>query len=848
TQGTWRYSTDGGASWTVLPSDLSSTNALVLGSNVQLDFVPVANFNGQPGALTVQAIDSSNNDTGAAPVYTDGGTPVYGADLAGTTTVRAGVDVNNAGGTSSISATTAPLTIQVAPVNDAPIVVAGKETETLAAGIEDETAPPSATVHDLFNPSFNDATDQQPGSTANTLAGVAITADTATPDQGTWKYSTDNGRTWTALPSDLSPTNALVLPQSAQLLFDPAPNYNGQPGGLTATLIDSSTDVPVYTDANGNPVTGAQITTAQTGVDVSHPGTNTALSVASVDLNTSVAPVNDAPIATGSATLSAGTEDTTGPAQTVQTLFGGNFSDTVDQQPGSTANTLAGVAITADTATPDQGTWKYSTDNGRTWTALPSDLSPTNALVLPQSAQLQFDPASNYNGQPGGLTATLIDSSTDVPVYTDAAGNPVTGAQIATATTAQTGVDVSRPGTNTALSVASVDLNTSVAPVNDAPIATGSATLTAGTGDTTGAAHTVQTLFGGNFSDTVDQQPGSTANTLAGVAITGDTATASQGTWRYSTDGGKSWQSIDPATLSPSSAIILPATAQLSFQPASNFSGSPGKLTVALIETGSTLINGTDMSRADVSGLMTDPTSAVSNTTVDLATMVANTRPQGVPALPGATGSNGESPASTVTSSVDSSFNTIFQRGVAAAHQNWIFGTAINHFIVVDQQGSTTVPMGAFLTDDGTESQLELTATLTDGSPLPDWLSFDSRSRIFTGTAPEEAFGSLDIKVRGRDLFGHEAEVGIHIVIGHQHQLLDLQAVPQAIHQTFDTIQTTVNRLMLDPHLASFNDQPSTHSQGKPSLRSQLRHLGAKAHQRDARALLDKQTPHHALL
>ncbi|MFW7269635.1 DUF4347 domain-containing protein [Gluconacetobacter sp. Hr-1-5] len=855
TQGVWRYSTDGGQSWTALPSDLSPTNALVLSSNAQLDFVPVANFNGQPGGLTVQAIDSSDSTSGAAPLYTDGsGNPVYGSSLAGATSpiAQSGVDVSTAGGTSSISATTEPLTVQVTPVNDAPIATG---STTLPAGTEDATGP-AQNVSTLFGGNFSDTVDQQPGSSANSLAGVAITGDAATPDQGTWKYSTDNGQTWTALPADLSPTNALVLSGSAQLQFDPAPNYNGQPGGLTATLIDSSTDVPVYTDASGNPVTGAQIatgTTAQTGVDVSLTGGKTALSVNSVDLDTSVAPVNDAPIASGSTTLPAGTEDATGPAQSVSTLFGGNFSDTVDQQPGSSANSLAGVAITGDAATPDQGTWKYSTDNGQTWTALPADLSPTNALVLSGSAQLQFDPAPNYNGQPGGLTATLIDSSTDVAVYTDASGNPVTGAQIATGTTAQTGVDVSQTGGKTALSVNSVDLDTSVAPVNDAPIATGSATLISGTTDTPSPAQTVGTLFGGNFSDTADQQKsagnpdGSTANSLAGIAITGDAATASQGTWRYSTDGGKSWQSIDPATLSPSAAIILPATAQLSFQPASNFSGSPGQLTVALIETGSTLINGTDASRADVSGLMTDPTSAVSNTTVDLSTTVANTRPQGIPILPGAIGSNGESPAATLTSSVDSAFDTIFQRGVAAAHQTWIFGTPINHFIVVDQPDSLSIPMGAFLTDDGTESQLELSASLADGSSLPDWLSFDTRSRVFTGTAPESAFGSLDIKVRGRDVYGHEAEVDVHIVIGHQHQLtdmIDLQAVPRAIHQTLDSMQTTVNRLLLDPHLASINDHPSAHSKGKPSLRTQLRHLGAKAHQRDARALLDTQAFH----
>ncbi|MBB2168714.1 hypothetical protein HLH36_10160, partial [Gluconacetobacter aggeris] len=710
------------------------------------------------------------------------------------------------------------------------------------------------------------------GSIANTLAGIAITADAATPDQGTWRYSTDGGKSWTTLPSDLSPTNALVLPQSAQLQFVPAPNYNGQPGGLTATLIDSSTDVPVYTDATGTPVTGAQIataTTARSGVDVSHPGGTTALSVNSVPLTTIVAPVNDAPTMTGAPTMPSEPEDTTSaaPGSTVASLLGPVFADTADQQKsagnatGSTANTLAGMAITGDAADPaTQGAWRYSTDGGQTWTALPANLSSTNALVLSGNAQLDFVPVANFNGQPGGLTTQVIDSSNAAqgaaPLYTDpTTGNPVYGADLANATNpiAQTGVDVSHAGGTSSISATTEPLTIQVTPVNDAPIASGSATLAAGTEDATGPARTVGSLFGGNFSDTADQQKsagnatGSIANTLAGIAITADAATPDQGTWRYSTDGGKSWQPIDPATLSPNSAIILPDNAQLSFQPASNFNGSPGKLTVALIETGSTLINGTDASRADVSALMNDPTSAVSNGTVTLGTTVINTRPQGSSNLSSATGSDGLSSASMVVSSVDDAFNTAFDRGIAAAHQTWIRGSVTNSFITVDQASNIPVPMGAFMTENGTEAQLQLTASQADGSPLPDWLSFNAQSRLFNGTAPDNAFGSLDLKVVGRDAFGHEAQVDIHIVIGHQHQLMDmidLQATPRTIQQAFDVIQNDINRLFLDSHITPIDRQPAGH--GKPSLRSQLRHLGAKAHQRDARALLDRRALHNA--
>ena len=60
--------------------------------------------------------------------------------------------------------------------------------------------------------------------------------------------------------------------------------------------------------------------------------------------------MNDAPIATGSATLAGVSQDTrSNRATTVAHLFGGNFDDSTDQQQttanptGSVANTLAGT-------------------------------------------------------------------------------------------------------------------------------------------------------------------------------------------------------------------------------------------------------------------------------------------------------------------------------------------------------------------------------------------------------------------------------------------------------------------------------------------------------------------------
>jgi len=71
---------------------------------------------------------------------------------------------------------------------------------------------------------------------------------------------------------------------------------------------------------------------------------------------------------------------------------------------GSSANNLAGIAITGNAATSAQGVWQYSIDDGATWTAI-AGVSDSNALVLKDTDQLRFLPnALNYNGPADALT------------------------------------------------------------------------------------------------------------------------------------------------------------------------------------------------------------------------------------------------------------------------------------------------------------------------------------------------------------------------------------------------------------------------------------------------------------
>jgi len=62
------------------------------------------------------------------------------------------------------------------------------------------------------------------------------------------------------------------------------------------------------------------------------------------------------------------------------------------------------------------------------------------------------------------------------------------------------------------------------------------------------------------------------------------------------------------------------------------------------------------------------------------------------------------------------------------------------------------IPTGSF-TDRDRNDQLVYTATLKNGTALPAWLGFDAATQTFSGTAPANATGSLEVRVTAGD--GH---------------------------------------------------------------------------------------------
>ena len=422
-------------------------------------------------------------------------------------------------------------TITVLDVNSAP-VVSGDGTASLTATNEDITPSGlSYTVLSLFGGQFDDSADLAPGAAAtSTFAGVAVVANGSSSATGQWQYW--NGSTW----ADIGATSAAAavgLKATAPLRFAPAADFNGAAPTLTVRLIDTSYG------ALGN---GATINTSTNGGA-------TAISTGTVVLSHEVTDVNDAPaIINGSVVSLTAVAEDAGPStgQTIGALFGGHFSDAQD----GGASVLTGVAVTANAATTE-GVYQYL--DGATWWDMPA-VSTTNAFVLDASTQVRFVPAANYNGVAPALTVSMIE---------DAGGTAITG---------QT-TDLTHVGGSTPYS-AFMTLSIDVTPTNDAPTFTGSATLAAVAEDAanpTGA--TVASLFGGLFHD-ID------GDSLAGVAVVANPATAAQGAWQYF--NGTAW--VDLGAYSEASALVLAAGTSLRFAPAANFNGAAPALSAHLID------------------------------------------------------------------------------------------------------------------------------------------------------------------------------------------------------------------------------------------------------------------------
>ncbi len=389
------------------------------------------------GTVTISGTINAINTTLAA----SNGLLFHGnTNISGTDTLTVVTSDGGATGTGGALSDTDNYTITIIGVNGAP-TIAGDGTESLPAAVNEDLSPTTLanTISSLFSGQYTD-------SDGDAFAGVAVIANGSAAGTGQWQYW--NGSTWVNIGA-ASTAAAVQLSASTAVRFAPATDFNGATPTLTVRLVDAS---------NGGITNGSVVNTTTNG------GT-TVYSTGTVVLGHTVNAVNDAPVAiNGSAvSLTSIAEDAApGAGQSISTLFSSHFSDAKDTvSGGSSANGFAGVAVTGNAATAAQGVYQYF--DGVTWQDLPA-VSTSSAFVLDTTALVRFVPAADYNGTAPSLTLSLID---------DSAGSVTTGAT----------PDLTTVGGTTQYS-ASLTLNVVVTATNDAPVASGSATLTSVPEDT----------------------------------------------------------------------------------------------------------------------------------------------------------------------------------------------------------------------------------------------------------------------------------------------------------------------------------------------------------------------------
>jgi len=344
-QGAWQYAlydsdTQMLGAFTNLPK-VSAKAALLLGPQDMIRFVPAGTFTGAV-SLQVRAWDQTSGS--------DGGTVNLSK--------RAG-----SGGTTAFSSTvlTAKLHVNHAPTQNPPAggIVLGSSAENVAG--------PAIAVATLIKDAHAADLDKR------TKLGIAIIGWTG---QGTGQYKLQGG-TWQALPQTLSPTAALLLPPSAQVRFQPAPDESGtvsipwqawdQTQGAAGMLYDIT--------ASGDPF---------------------AFSTATATATLTITPASQVPIWSGSSAaltpVLPGTYSLTGsqPAgDSVAAIFGAFFVDGTNTNPA--------VAVTALTGTAN-GTWQYSRDGGTTWTSF-GTVSTKQVRLLTASDRIRFVPRAGFLGK-----------------------------------------------------------------------------------------------------------------------------------------------------------------------------------------------------------------------------------------------------------------------------------------------------------------------------------------------------------------------------------------------------------------------------------------------------------------
>lgn len=259
TEGAWQYQgTD--SQWHDIGTVDDGPNGLALAALTLVRFVPAANYNGTPGALTVRALDETYDGEFSA---------VQGAGA------RVNVDTTDNGGVTAISSGTQPITIGATAQNDAPAITAGA-----AVGYTEKAAPitidNAIQVSDIDNADLTSATVSLQGFTAGDILtfasqnGITGSYNDATGEMklvGTASVANYQAalRTITYHSTSKNPTAGSATRMVQFIVSDGALSSTAASCTITITPVNDAPEVTAgavtgYTEKNGGVVIDGNLT------------------------------------------------------------------------------------------------------------------------------------------------------------------------------------------------------------------------------------------------------------------------------------------------------------------------------------------------------------------------------------------------------------------------------------------------------------------------------------------------------------------------------------------------------------------------------------------------------------
>lgn len=477
TEGKWQYSNDVyGDYWRDIGT--VSTNAALLLNAVDtyLRFVPVADFSGTPGGLTVYAVD--NSVAGSSRSY---------STWDGTTEDRHTFDTTTDDATSDVSASGMTWNIVVNGINDAPTltvindITGGAEDTEKEISLSDlsaaaDEADVDGSVTGFVVKAVSSGTLKIGASSATATAWAAGTNDTLdATHKAFWTPASDangNLNAFTVVAEDDSgaESSSAVQVVVAVTAVNDVPtltaisNITGGTEDTEQTISFSDlTSAADEADSDGS-VTGFVVQAVSSGtlkigatagtatawvagsndtIDATNKAFWTPAANANGNLNAftvvaeddaggesasaiqvvvETAAVNDAPTLSSNASLTAIDEDVV--SNDFENVSGGgtpaNEGDYVDDLLVASGYADAdgelpyGIAIVGDAADPTtEGKWQYSNDvYGDYWHDIGTVSTNAALLLNAVDTYLRFVPVADFSGTPGGLTVYAVDNST----------------------------------------------------------------------------------------------------------------------------------------------------------------------------------------------------------------------------------------------------------------------------------------------------------------------------------------------------------------------------------------------------------------------------------------------------